>query len=333
MSRRSRPGPVLPRRWLAGVGLLFGVLLFWLATRKVDWVEGRQALQGADWGLLLLAFLLQSASYLVGAARWQTLFPHRPPTRFGRLAAVLLVAQLVNIAFPVRLGPLLRAYLVGGESGRDKVVALTTVVGEKVLDMLALAVGGVLMLLLLPLPAWARQAGVGVALVAAAGLAAVLLATGGRRWLESWLLRFGERVTGAGVAILDSMDVWLRPGRAGRLLLWTAGLWLVGVLVNWLVLLTLGLPGRLSIAAVLLVLLQLGARVPGAPANIGIFESLCIVGLGWFGVKPGLALGYGLLLHAVVLLPGLIGGTLVLWRDSIARDGLRRAASGQVGGE
>jgi uncharacterized membrane protein YbhN (UPF0104 family) len=98
----------------------------------------------------------------------------------------------------------------------------------------------------------------------------------------------------------------------------------MGMLVNWLVLIALGIPGRFSIAAVLLVLLQMGGRVPGVPASIGIFEALCIIGLGWFAIGPGLGLGYGVALHAVVLLPGLVGGAFVLWRDSVARVGLQQ---------
>jgi uncharacterized membrane protein YbhN (UPF0104 family) len=322
-----------PDRLPAGVGLLFGVLFLWLATRKVDWAESLQVLQGADRELILLALLVQCVSYLVGAARWQALFTVPPLPRLGRLVAVLLVAQLVNVAFPVRLGPLVRAFLIGGEAPQDKVMALATVAGEKVLDLLALAVGGVLILVLLPIPTWVRRAGFGVALAAAAGLAAVLLVAGGRRWLERWLARFGDRVTLAGAAVLDGLVLWLQPGRAGRLALWTLGLWSVGALVNWVVLLALGLPSRFSMAAVLLVLVQLGVRVPGAAASIGIFESLCIVGLGWFGIEAGQALGYGLVLHAIVLLPGLIGGVSVLGMDPVAREGLRRAARARTGGE
>jgi hypothetical protein len=272
----------------------------------------------------LLALLAQSATFAVGAARWQALFPGSRPVRLRRLTAALLVAQLVNIAFPVRLGPLVRAYLVGQGGGRDKVAVLATVAGEKLLDMVALAGGGLLLLWLLPLPAWAQRAGVAAVLAAAVGLLAALLLVGGRRWLEGWLVRFGERVTGAGVLVLDGVAAWLRPGRACILILWTAAIWAMGMLVNWLVLIALGIPGRFSIAAVLLVLLQMGGRVPGLPASIGIFEALCIIGLGWFAIGPGLGLGYGVALHAVVLLPGLVGGAFVLWRDSVARVGLQQ---------
>jgi uncharacterized membrane protein YbhN (UPF0104 family) len=298
------------RRWLR---LLLGVVLgggaLWLATRAVDWAETGRALRSADISLLLAALLVQAASFLIVALRWRALFPTPGTVSVSRLVQVLLVAQLVNAAFPLRLGPVARAYLVGERDGQGTALALTTVAGEKLLEMLALALGIVLLLVLLPLPAWLRHAGLGAVLFAAGGLAAVLL------------------VTGVSLAMLDTMAAWLSPGRIGQLLGWTAILWAAGTGVNALVLLAFGLPAHSTTAIALLILLQLGARVPGAPANAGVFESLCIAGLGWFGVEPAQALSYGLALHAVVLLPGLVGGAWVLWRDSAVRAGLRQAAN------
>lgn len=317
----------MAKRWLRlALGLLLGAGALWLATRAVSWAATGQALRTAEVPLLLLALLVQCASFLVVALRWRALFPTPGAISLGRLVEVLFVAQLVNAAFPVRLGPVARAYLVGGRDGSRTALALTTVAGEKLLDLLALAVGIVLLLFLLPLPAWLRQAGIGVALVAAAGLVAVVAAAAGRRCLERGLARLGRWATGLSLAMFDTLAAWLSPGRVGQLVLWTALLWAVGVGVNLLVLLAFGLPVHFSTAVALLVLLQLGARVPGAPANLGVFESLSIAGLGWFGVEPSLALSYGLALHAIVLLPGLLGGAWVLWRDAAVRAGLRQAA-------
>jgi uncharacterized membrane protein YbhN (UPF0104 family) len=316
------------RRWLR---LLLGVVLgggaLWLATRAVDWAETGRALRSADISLLLAALLVQAASFLIVALRWRALFPTPGTVSVSRLVQVLLVAQLVNAAFPLRLGPVARAYLVGERDGQGTALALTTVAGEKLLEMLALALGIVLLLVLLPLPAWLRHAGLGAVLFAAGGLAAVLLVARGRRRIEGWLPRLGQWVTGVSLAMLDTMAAWLSPGRIGQLLGWTAILWAAGTGVNALVLLAFGLPAHSTTAIALLILLQLGARVPGAPANAGVFESLCIAGLGWFGVEPAQALSYGLALHAVVLLPGLVGGAWVLWRDSAVRAGLRQAAN------
>jgi uncharacterized protein (TIRG00374 family) len=325
------------KRWLCfSFGVLLGAGALWLATRAVAWTETGQALKTANYSLLLAALLLQCATLLLVALRWQALFPTPASIGIGRLVEVLLVAQLINTALPLRLGPLARAYLVGKRDGPATALAITTVAGEKLLELLALALGIALVLLLLPIPSWLRQAGVGVALLAAGGMVIVLIAAGGRRRIERWVqrrwaTRLGRWATGVSLPMLDTMAAWLSPGRVGQLVLWTAGLWLAGICVNLLVLLAFGLPAHFSMATTLLVLLQLGSRVPGAPANVGIFESLCIAGLGWFGVEPALALSYGFALHVIVVLPGLVGGTWVLWHDSAVRADLRQAASASAG--
>ncbi len=315
----------MKKRWLRFLlGLLLSAAALWLATRHVDWSQAARALRSADYALLLAALLLQVGSFGIVAVRWRAFFPDPAALSVRRLVEILLVAQLVNAAAPLRLGPLARAYLAGDEG---RTVALTTVAGEKLLDLLALLLALMLALLLLPLPAWLQGAGLGLAALAAAGLAALLLATGGRRQIERWLPRLGSWLAGVSLALLDTLAAWLRPARLARLAGWTVALWAAGVGVNLLVLRAFGLPARLAPAWTLLVLLQLGARVPGAPGNVGVFESLCVAGLGWFGVEPGPALSYGLALHAVVLLPGLVGGGWVLWRDAALRTGLRQAAN------
>ena len=297
----------------------------WLATRQANWTAAFQALRQAHIGWLLLALLAQSGSYLLGAGRWRLLFPAPEQVSHRTLTAALMVAHLVNTLLPFQLGPLARAYMVGRQEGQSRAMTLTTVGVEKLLEALALVVGLALLFFWLPLPSWARQAGLGAALLAGGGLLAIGLLSRGRRRLEDRLAGLGRTVGDIGLSMLKGASGWLQPSRFGPLALWTAALWLDGIAVNLLVLKAMDLPTRPLIGATLFVLLMLGIRLPAGPANLGIFESLCIVGLGWFGVEPTVALSYGLALHTVVLLPGLVGGSLVLGRDAALRTGLRQA--------
>jgi uncharacterized membrane protein YbhN (UPF0104 family) len=306
------------RRWVRlviGAGL--SAVLLWLALRGVDWRESAAAFRAADLWLILLALAIQVATYGLGALRWRALFPESTNPRLGRLTAALLVGQLVNVTAPVRLGPLARAYLVGDDS-RGRTLALATIVGEKILELAVLALGSLWLIATVPVPVptWLRRAGFGGALLAAVALIALALFAAGRRRLVSFLARLSRRFAGLSEAALASLDVWRSAARLARLCWWTAVLWAAGAAVNWLVLRAMGLPGGLHASIALLILLQLGVRVPGAPANLGIFESLCIFGLAWYGVEPGAALSYGLVLHGIVLLPGLVGGALAVWRTT-----------------
>ncbi|HEY1013510.1 MAG TPA: lysylphosphatidylglycerol synthase domain-containing protein, partial [Herpetosiphonaceae bacterium] len=95
---------------------------------------------------------------------------------------------------------------------------------------------------------------------------------------------------------------------------WSALIWLTAALNNLLVLLALRIEAPALAALVLLVVLQAGVTLPSLPATIGVFEGLCVAALALFQVPQAAALGYGVLLHLVVLLPPVLAGLLCAWR-------------------
>jgi hypothetical protein len=76
-----------------------------------------------------------------------------------------------------------------------------------------------------------------------------------------------------------------------------------------------GYPGfdlTLPQAAALMVILRLGAVVPQAPGNIGMFQVLTVVGLTLFDVPDAVARRFSLAMWSVVTLPLLIAGFVAL---------------------
>jgi len=66
--------------------------------------------------------------------------------------------------------------------------------------------------------------------------------------------------------------------------------------------------------------LQAGISLPAIPGTIGLFEYICILALSFFNIDPSTALSYGLLLHAVVLLPPLLAGMISFWVLGLTRE-------------
>ena len=88
--------------------------------------------------LLVAAVAVEVVTFWAIAARWQCFFsPSRAPS-IGRLFEILNIAQLVNAVLPAQLGPLVRAYLAGQGESSGVAYALTTIVGEKVVEVLSL---------------------------------------------------------------------------------------------------------------------------------------------------------------------------------------------------
>lgn len=321
VSTRGRLPGWLADRWLRlGLGAAASGVALFLALQDVSVAGVYTALSQADIGLVGLALVSVAVNTLAKAIRWQVLLgPAGKRIGLGRCLAALLIGQMLNTLLPARVGELTRAYQIGS-LGPGRTFTLATVMVEKILDMLSYAFLFIFLIFLIPLPGWMSDSGYGFVGVALLVSLAVFVATYQQvaivrlvEWAARLLPERGRVwVTGRLRAALASLDVLQNGSDLFRLAFWSALAWATAVLNNYLVLLAFGL--HLPLAASLLVLigLQVGISIPSAPGRIGIFEYICVLALGVFNVDSALALGYGLVLHAVVLLPTTLVG-LVLW--------------------
>jgi len=308
------------RLWL---GVFFSAAGLIIALRNMDYARVWEALGRTNY---ILVFLAAGAQLLVIGAialRWRLLLSDRP--QVTKLFSVLLIGQLCNTVMPAKFGLLVRAYLLGEIEAIDKATVFSTVVIEKVFDGLMLLFLFLALVPLVPLPAWLQSSGV----VASGGLFIILfplLVLGayqkdrvqrlvrqvmslipdlGRLKLASWLN-----------SILEALEP-LRQGRVNlKLWGWTCLIWGLGALVNYLMILAFGISVSSVAAFFLLVVLQIGIRVPSSLGGIGVFQYLCILVLSVFSVDRNLALSYGFLLHFIVFVPGSILGAFYLWREN-----------------
>ena len=167
----------------------------------------------------------------------------------------------------------------------------------------------------MPLPEWIGTHASGF-LVSGAGVVVVLLllvlfreGIGGGIARASALLP--ERVRAlflrSATSALATLDVLRARQDALNIALCSILIWATAAFTNYAVLRALGI-GTPWIAAVLvLVVLQIGISLSTVPATLGVFEYLCVLSLAVFGVGEVQALGFGIVLHALVLLPILVG--------------------------
>lgn len=317
MSAASRQQRRAGSAWQVILGVLVSALTIYLAFRNVDLAQVGQALRAAWPGWVLLALLSVAVSLLAKTVRWQLLLPGAP---FGRLLLALLAGAMLNYYLPARLGDFSRAY-AAGEPGEGRAQALGTVILEKVFDLVAYALLFIVLLLLMPLPGWASQSALTALLAALVGVAATLLVAYRRGYflklLERWLSklpptwqRFLASRLQAGLASLDALQG--RRALVG-LSFWSAVIWLAALATNQLVLLALDIHLPWTASLLVLVVLQVGITLPSVPGRIGVFEYLCILSLSVFGVAHAPALTFGLLLHAVVLIPTTLAGLVAIW--------------------
>ena len=324
----------VPRLALALVGLGVSALAVWLAIRGVDLGRTVQVLGRVSPGPLAIVAVALVVQLLVRSARWSRLLPNgqRGSVPARRLVPVVLVGYLGNAVLPARLGDPVRALLVGRREAIPVSGALGSVVLERAIDTLTLA--------LLVFPA-AALSGAPDWLIRAAGLAAALagtvLITAQTRLPGRMIdrLRQGARRPRA-APWLDRADHFAAAmDSAGRrrAVLSAIGLsllaWILDGTIYWAAARSLGIGLPPAGAMLVSAITVLGTALPSAPGYVGTFELAASTIAAGLGVAPASALAFAILVHTLTVLPLALGGVAALaWMGARFGD-LARVAAGE----
>ncbi len=311
-------------RWVMGLAVM--VLSIWLLSKELDWALVWNALRDVKYIWVLIGVLATVGTFFTRTWRWQALLWQADLPLLPAMSAIL-VGQVVNSAIPMRSGDVARAVWIGPQKGTNAPQALGSVALEKVWDLLALFVCGLLLLAVMPLPTWFSRSTWGTALTLIVG---GLVLWAGLRWQERlfhWAgLILARFPAGWDQAILPKLrrlaqglaSVRHAPASA-RALLWTFATWTLGAFTNWAIMAAFGI---YSIPASLLLLvgLMVGGAVVQTPARLGVYEGIAVVLLPLFGISDDTAFAIGLILHLAVMVPPLIAAAwLSLWSPSHMR--------------
>lgn len=328
----TKPHPMSNIRQIPWLRLLLSLALsglgLWFVTREASLTEMQAALGRADAGYVLLGLAIIAVTMMAKAWRWRLLYrPRNEAPSFSNLFWALSLGQLVNTAVPFfRLGEVARVYDLGQQAESSKAQALGTLVVEKVLDLMMLALTLFLLLPFLVIPQFVTDSGIALAIVAAIAFLGLYL-TAYRSDLVLRVSRpvlrrlpgsLGERVEPMVTAGLHGLAA-LRSRRA------TLALLLASLLIAGLSILTplvlfpaLDLSLGLASAAAIHVAVTVGTVPPSTPAKVGVFEFLVAFMLRFFGVEnASVILAYTLLFHLVVVLPQILFGAVAAARGKV----------------
>jgi len=319
---------ISPRRnnfkiFLGAVKIALGFLLLWLSLRGVQWEQLAVAFQQVSMGLLLATLLSVLLGLGLKAIRWRVLLQYfGMPVPGLNVLEALLAGQAANIILPARGGEVVRlGFLATDQAGQSPQI-LASIAVEKVLDLTALAVSGLLVAAYLPPQnaLWIRTwllPGSAFALILL-----ILLVVWGpalygrlRRWTPSepprWLGWVDEQIVG----LTQSLHQLRELRRIVSLLAMTLLIWVVMAATNQILLVSLNLEGGVLVSTLVLVLIHIGLMPALMPGNIGPFYFFVQLALTPFAISSDLGLAYAMLLHALITLPPFILGGLLFLRS------------------
>ncbi|MCB9436198.1 MAG: flippase-like domain-containing protein [Anaerolineales bacterium] len=303
------------KKWLTyALGPLISLaIIYVLVGRDLDAVRGELA--RAHYGYLIPTGVLLIFSLLARAIRWHVLLNRRVTvwhafhiTNIGYMASAILPLRVGDLARPwmtTRLNPPVAGF-----------TAISTIVVERLLDILALVAMLGVMLVLLDVPTEVTSAGAVVAVLAFSG--GLVLA--GMAAKPNWVLNIIDWLTQR-LHVLNHLHLkerfryfvrGIQP--MGKLeiafgaLLWTTIAWGFSLAAGYVMLLMLFETPTLAATLSYIVLSTMSVALPAVPGNLGPFEGAVVGGL-WIGglitaASPphnAPAVATGVVLHALTL--------------------------------
>jgi uncharacterized protein (TIRG00374 family) len=331
-----RPKSWLRREWRLLAGLALSAVCILLAVRGVSLQGLRDALLVTRWEWVACAIVVVVTGTILKAIRWRALF-YPQKVGLARAWAVFMIGQMLNAVLPARAGEIGRIYFIGEDEGISRAKALSTVVVEKIVDLVMLALAYLVAVVwitttALGLPDWLRYAGASLLPLAVLALSGLLLfAYAGRptwhflrRLTNPLPVHWQARGDAAVEQALSGFEVLRRRRTSVQVWGLSILIWVLAAWTNALLFRAFQLPLSPWVALFLLVVLMSGVALPPLPGNIGVIPYLCQLVLSLFGINRETALVYGVVLQMVAYLPLVVLGSGCLLRENWS---LRRSAS------
>jgi uncharacterized protein (TIRG00374 family) len=310
----TQGGHAGPSRFLPSVvGSAISLLALAIVLRWAGWRPMLVAIRDLDARFIVLAALVFLVSMWARAACWHTLLGGSVPML--RVLATLNEGYLLNNVLPWRLGEVGRAILLGRRPGLSVPRVLSTILIERLYDLIF---GFSILLSLLPTALnadWARPAGFFGGAFGLTGLAALWVLRRNPAWIERLVTHLpGGRASWGRTwqSFHDGLQVLGDPRRFLVSLFWMASTWMLAGVEYWLVLRSVYPPARLSWAFFMLAVSLLGGAIPSSPGAFGVFEAAGVAALAVFGVPAAPALAASLLIHGMVYAIGSLFGAIAL---------------------
>ena len=314
------------------ISLIVSGGFLYLAFRNVKLDELGEALGRVNGSWLLVAISVSLLIMVFRAWRWQLELRPLAHVPLGRLWVITAVAYMAINLLPVRLGEVVRPWLLSRRSQVSFANVVGNIVVEKTMDSVLILFYILVGLLTIEnLPVWVRRGAIFPAVGAGLLVSLVLLfwwrgeAFVDRRVLHLLPERFRGGLKKVLTSMADGMRVIPNPGLLLAVFLVSLMLWFLPILSSYIMILAFDFPVPFSAALVVFIFVGFGTALPNLPGMIGPYQYACQLALGLFGVSEVDGLAYGLVLNAVQFLTLIAQGLVAFPIAGVSFAEIRRA--------
>ena len=300
------------KHWRVGfLGAVISLVAVYFVVRQMDIRQLGDAFQHARYVYLIPSAALIVMGLAARAVRWRALLSGGLP--FQRSFSILNVAYLVNGVLPLRIGEVARAYLA---TRADPPVpffrSTSTIIVERLLDLLAVLIILLLALTAGPLPNEIRAGAVIFTPVVIVGFLVLIVMANQRQRVNQWSDWFVARlpilkrwnVQALLNHFLDGLLPLTQPAALMNTLLWSVISWILSLASGYVLMLAFYDRADWAATCLFTAAASFVVAVPAVPGNLGTYELSILLALQatGFGEPSESATAFALVVHGLNLI-------------------------------
>jgi uncharacterized protein (TIRG00374 family) len=270
------------------------------------------------------------------AVRWRLLLDPVRSLETREVTPAMMIGFMGNNVLPAHLGEFMRIYVLGRQYGVPKTAVFSTVVLERVFDIIAiLFLMAISLMFVEGLPAEYTSYSLGIAGVTVLGLLVLAIYVLWTDWFvrfaENWVLRFfPAKLRLKLVEMLESGAEGLHSLRSPRLALGivvtSLGQWAINGLTAYVALRSFGQSVPVLASFFVVAVVAFGVTVPSTPGFFGVVQACFVLGVAPFGIEKADAFAASVYYHLSQYIPVTLVGLYFLSRSGMSLMEVEHAA-------
>ena len=309
------------------LGVALAGLFLWLIFRHLQYKEVITAFSEARMPLVCLAVVAFFIGYSCRIERWRLMLTQENPELLWKSCAGPLMASVAaNNVLPFRAGDILRAFGFNQRLGVSAATSLTTLLVERLLDLLMIVLFLGLGLTYFDVEA-SQFVGVGGSFLVGSGAVILFLLLFPSLfkpvafWFGGLVCRYlpklGEKLLAEFQKVFTALEHISNGHTMVRLIFWSALAWIAEGFVFWSVALSLPSISNHLGAWLALSVGTFATVIPSTPGYAGTFDYFTAQAMTVFGNSATGSIAYAFLVHVVLWLPPSIAGGIYLLANPV----------------
>jgi glycosyltransferase 2 family protein len=333
MLKNGGQSSIKSNNWKLLIGFVITIPFVFFALFKMDLKKALSVWHGLEFYWFFPFLLSMCFAFLFRALCWSKLLEAIQETSLYNLVKAIIIGFFGNMVFPVRLGELIRTFIISKQEKIKFIGVLATVVTTRVMDLINVVIFSLVTIFLTgdklfptSLLANIKSNGAILATISLVMLLIFYLCLINKNKLNAFLKKIDSIIP---INLTDSLKPHLdsfmnglnnlkNPIKVVISLSFSMLMWWCTLLTFYFALLMFSFEATFEKSAVLTVALAFGKLIPSSPGFIGPLQASIVFALSLYGFDTNIALGFAIFYHVITFFCSFVLASFSLWSNRMS---------------